>query len=331
MLDGVSGSEDEVRDYIIERAKKHSDDVIVDTMGNVIVFKKGDVVPKEKLVLCAHMDEIGLIVTSFTDDGYLKVAYVGGIDGRVILGKAVRVGENKIQGVIGCKAIHLVKPKDRAVPVGIEDMYIDIGVKSRSEAEKLVSLGDAIAFDEDVREFGDGFIKAKAIDDRFGCAVLLELIESKLPVDCTFVFTVQEEVGLRGAFTAAYTTAPDIAIAVEGTTAADLPSVSANKKVCKLGAGPVIPFMDAGTIYNKEVQKVLQGIADRNDIPWQTKTYISGGTDGAAFQRSRGGVKSVGVAAPIRNLHSPACVGKISDMEDVQRLIWLFLEEMSSR
>jgi len=329
MLSGVSGYEDEVRDYIIENAKKHTNDITTDSMGNVIVFKKGNITPKEKLVLCAHMDEIGLVVTNIADDGYLRVAFVGGIDRRVILGKAVKVGKNKVAGVIGCKAIHLVKQKEREKPMDIDDMYIDIGASSKQEAEELVSLGDPIEFDENVVEFGDGFIKAKAIDDRFGCAVLLELIKSKLPIDCTFVFTVQEEVGLRGAFAAAYSTAPDIAIAVEGTTAADLPSVSANKKVCKLGDGPVIPFMDAGTIYNKEVQKVLHDIAERNGISWQTKTYISGGTDGAAFQKSRAGVKVVGIAAPIRNLHSPTCVGKISDMEDVQKLIWLFLEEMS--
>jgi len=328
-LGGISGCEDEVRDYIVDRAEKHTDDITIDPMGNVIVFKKGDVTPKEKLVLCAHMDEIGLIVTSLTDDGYLKVAKVGGIDNRVILGKAVLIGKKKVQGVIGCKAIHLVKMKDRERPMDIDEMYVDIGAKTRDEAAELVSVGDAIVFDEDAREFGDGFLKAKAIDDRFGCAVLLELIESKLPVDCTFVFTVQEEVGLRGAFTVAYKTAPDIAIIVEGTTAADLPSVSEGKKVCKLGNGPVIPFMDGGTIYNKEVQKVLTDIAERNNIPWQTKTFVSGGTDGAAFQRSRGGIKAVGIAAPIRNLHSPACVGKISDMENVQKLIWLYLEEMS--
>ena len=329
VLGGISGCEDEVSDYIVKRAKKYADELTIDPMGNIIVFKKGKVTPNEKIALCAHMDEIGLIVTSITDDGYLKVAKVGGIDNRVILGKAVLVGKNKIQGVIGCKAIHLVKPKDRERPMEADEMYVDIGAKDREEAVELVSLGDAIVFDEDVREFGDGFIKAKAIDDRFGCAILLELIESALPIDCTFVFSVQEEVGLRGAFTAAYKTAPDIAIIVEGTTAADLPSAPESKRVCKVGGGPVIPFMDGGTIYNKEVQKIVTDIAEKNNISWQTKTYISGGTDGAAFQRSRAGVKVVGIAAPIRNLHSPACVGKISDMEDVQKLIGLYLEELS--
>jgi len=327
-LSGVSGSEDEVREYIVNRVKKHTGDVFIDALGNVIVFKKGAKAPENKLVLCAHMDEVGVIVTSFTDDGYLKFAQAGSFDKRVVLGKAVQIGKDKIRGIIGCKAIHLTKEKDRDKPVEYEDMYIDIGVNSKSEAEKLVSLGDTGAFDEDIREFGNGSIKAKAIDDRFGCAVLLELIESELPVDCTFAFTVQEEVGLRGAYTAAYKTAPDIALIIEGTTAADLPSVSESKKVCKLGQGAVIPFMDNGAIYNKEIRGILTNLADKNEIPWQTKTYIAGGTDGAAFQKSRSGVKAAGIAAPIRNLHSPACVGRLSDMEAVQKLVWLFLKHM---
>jgi len=328
MLNGVSGNEDEAREYILSRVRKHSDDVTVDAMGNVIVNAKGKKAPKQKLALCAHIDEVGIIVTSITDDGYLRFAAAGSLDGRVILGKAVSIGRNKVPGVIGCKAIHLTKEKDREKPMEFDEMYVDIGVKSRKEAEKLVSLGDTGAFVEECREFGDGFFKAKAIDDRFGCAVLIELIESELPVDCTFVFSVQEEVGLRGAFTAAYETNPDIALIVEGTTAADLPSVAENKKVCKLGNGPVLPFMDSGTIYNKEVRGLLEKIADENGIPWQTKTFIAGATDGAAFQRTCSGIKAAGIAAPIRNLHSPANVGKISDMENVYKLIWLFLERM---
>jgi len=328
LLNGVSGSEDEVRDYIISRVKKHADDFTTDALGNLIVSKKGEKTPDKQIVLCAHMDEVGIIITSITDDGYLKFAKAGSIDGRVMLGKTVRIGKKKVQGIIGCKAIHLVKMKDREKPMNSEDMYIDIGVQNRKEAEKLISPGDAGAFDEDVKEFGAGYIKAKAIDDRFGCALLIELIESKLPIDCTFAFTVQEEVGLRGAYTAAYSTKPDIALIIEGTTAADLPSVPENKKVCKVGDGPVIPFMDNATIYNKEIHGILTDLADKNNIPWQTKTYIAGGTDASAFQRTRSGIKTAGIAAPIRNLHSPACVGKISDMEAVLKLVVKFLEKM---
>jgi len=326
-LNGVSGNEDEVRDHIITEVKKHTDEIKTDAMGNLIVFKKGKKTPGKKLVLCAHMDEVGVIVTNITEDGYLKFATGGSIDSRVILGKAITIGKNKVPGIIGCKAIHLVKTKDRENPMEIDDVYIDIGANNKNDAEMLVSPGDSGAFDEEIREFGNGYIKAKAIDDRFGCAVLVELIKTKLPVDCTFVFTVQEEVGLRGAYTAAYGTAPDVAIIVEGTTAADLPSVPENKKVCKVGDGPVIPFMDNGTIYNKEIRGILCSIADRNEIKWQTKTYVAGATDGAAFHKTRSGIKTAGIAAPVRNLHSPSNVGKISDMDDVYKLLWLFLEE----
>ena len=327
-LRGVSGSEDEVREYILSCTKHHADEVITDVMGNVIVYKKGAKSPAKRLVLCAHMDEVGVIITGITDDGYLRFAMGGSIDSRVVVGKTVIIGKHRVLGVIGSKAIHLVKTADREKPVETDDMYIDIGAKSREEAEKQVSLGDAGAFDEEIREFGDGYIKAKAIDDRFGCAVLLELIQSDLPIDCLFALTAQEEVGMRGAYTAAYRAAPDIALIVEGTTAADLPSSPESKKICKVGGGAVIPFMDNATIYNKEIRDILIGVAEKNDIPWQTKTYITGETDGAAFQRTRSGIKTAGIAAPIRNLHSPSCVGKYSDMEAVYKLATLFLEAL---
>lgn len=327
-LSGVSGSEYEARDYIIDRVRAYADDVTTDVMGNVVVFKKGAVTPAKKLMLCAHMDEVGVIVTSVTDDGYLKFAMAGGVDNRVVVGKNTTIGKQRVPGVIGCKAIHFTKGKDREKALETDDMYIDIGARSREEAEKLVSPGDTGAFDAGIREFGDGFIKAKAIDDRFGCAILIELIRSDLPVDCLFAFTVQEEVGTRGAYTAAHRASPDVALIIEATTAADMPSVPVNKKVCRTGGGVVIPFMDGGTIYSRELFGVLTGLADRNDIMWQTKNVVSGGTDAAAIQRSRAGVKTAGIAAPVRNLHSPSCVAKRSDLEAVYRLAALFLEEM---
>ncbi|MCL2126195.1 MAG: M42 family peptidase [Oscillospiraceae bacterium] len=329
-LNGVSGNEGEVRDYIIGRAEKYTDSITVDAMGNLIASKKGAVTPARKVALCAHMDEVGVIITGFTDDGFLKFATVGGIDSRVIIGKAVNIGGSRLFGMIGCKAMHLVKDKEKDKAAEVDDLFIDIGAKSREDAESRVCLGDTGAFDAEIREFGDGFIKAKAIDDRFGCSVLLHLLESDLPIDCTFVFTVQEEVGLRGAYTASYGAAPDIALIVEGTIAADLPSVSGNKRVCKVGCGAVIPFMDGSTIYDRELYNILTGIAGDNDIMWQTKTMVSSGTDAAAFQRSRAGVKTAGIAAPVRNLHSASCVAKVSDLEAVFDLARLFLAKVGA-
>jgi len=329
-LNGVSGDEAEVREYILKCVDGHADEVMTDVMGNVIVFKKGAKTPPKKLMLCAHMDEVGIIVTDITKDGYLKFATVGGIDKRIIVGKAVNIGPTRVFGIIGTKAIHLIKSENRSKSIKIEDMYIDIGANSADEAKALVQLGDTGAFDGGVTEFGNGLLKAKAIDDRFGCAVLLELICTDLPIDCHFVFTVQEEVGLRGALPAAFRVSPDIALLIEATTAADIPSVPNDKKVCKLGGGPVIPFMDGGTIYDRELYNTLTTLADKNGIPWQTKTVIAGSTDGAVIQRSRVGVKTAAIAAPIRNLHSPSCVGAVSDMEAALNLTRLYLQELGA-
>lgn len=327
-LSGVSGDEGEVRDFVVSVASEHADDITTDVMGNVIVFKRGLKTPAKKVMFCAHMDEVGVIVTSITDDGFLKFAMAGMVDTRVIVGKMVFIGRQRVSGVIGCKAIHLLKEKERDKNLEADEMYIDIGVKNREEAEKLVTIGDTGAFDAEIREFGDGFIKAKAIDDRVGCTVLIELIKSELPYDCYFTFSVQEEVGLRGALTAAFRIAPDIALIIEGTSSADIPSVTENNKVCKVGKGAVIPFMDQGTIYDRDLFKLLTGIAEKNEIPWQTKNVIAGTTDAAAFQRSRSGVKTAGIAAPVRNLHSPSCVAKTSDMESVYKLARMFLDEV---
>jgi putative aminopeptidase FrvX len=330
-LNGVSGDEDAVREYILDRITSVADSVTVDIMGNVIALKKGRKTPKKSVMLSAHMDEVGVMVTGFTDDGYVKFACVGGIDRRVIMGKPVYFGKNRLFGVVGNKAIHLVTAEERKKIPALDDMYIDIGASSKSEAEKWLALGETGAFDSTVFEFGDGMLKAKAIDDRVGCAVLIHMLESELPVDCHFVFTVQEEVGTRGAFGAAFRIVPDIALVVEGTTAADLPSVSGVKKICVPGKGVVIPFMDRGTIYNKELYSMLTDVANANNIPWQTKSYIAGGTDASAIQRSRAGVMTAGIATAIRNIHSPSCVASIADMNAMYKLAEKFLVAIGER
>lgn len=330
-LDGVSGTEDKVADYIRERVAPYANGVRTDAMGNLIVFKKGRKTPSKSVMLTAHMDEVGLIVTQITDDGYLRFNEAGGLDRRVLFGKTVYVGENRVFGVVGNKAVHLMKREDRDKIPAIGEMYIDIGAKDRPEASKRVSPGDTAAFDPSITEFGDGYIKAKALDDRAGCALLIGLIESELPVDCTFVFAVQEEVGSRGAFAAAFSVAPDIALIVETATSADLPSAAEGKRVTRLDKGVVIPFMDRGTIYNRELFSVLTGLAEKNGIPWQTKTMIAGGTDAGVVQRSRAGVAAAAVAMPVRSLHSPGSVGCMRDYDAMARLTSLFLEDLGAR
>ncbi len=327
-LDGVTGNEEPVRKYIQERVAPFADEITSDPMGNLIVFKKGKKTPARRVMLAAHMDEVGVIVTDITDGGYLRFACAGGIDRRILPGKEVFVGPQRVYGVIGSKPIHLLKDDERKRVPKVDDMYIDIGAKDKETAEKLVSLGDTGAFDPETVLFGDGFLKAKAIDDRVGCAAMIKLIESDLPFDCWFVFTVQEEVGCRGVLGAAFRLEPEIAVILEGTTAADLPSVKGAKRICSPGKGVVIPFMDRGSIYDRGLYKFATETADKYGIKWQTKSYIAGGTDASAVQRSRAGVKVIGLAAAMRNIHSPACVAAVSDIEDLPRLAGLLLEEL---
>jgi len=328
-LDGVSGREDEVREYILERVMPFADEIRTDAMGNLMVFKKGAAKPKQRVMLAAHMDEVGLIITEITEDGYLRFDAVGGIDRRVLIGKRVFVGSVRTLGVIGSKAIHLTTAEQRKTLPKLSDMYIDIGAKNKAEAEALVQLGDTAAFDDSVIRFGDGFIKAKAIDDRAGCASMLELIESQLPCDCWFAFTVQEEVGCRGAAVAARSIQPDVALILEGTTAADIPGVSGADRVCHLGKGVVIPYMDKGTIYDRELYGMLSRLAEENGLPWQTKSRVAGGTDASAIQRSGAGVRVAAVSVAVRNIHSPASVVKAEECEAQLKLARLFLKEFA--
>jgi len=328
-LSGASGYEDEVRDYILERVMPYADGIVTDTMGNLIISKKGKTNCGRKILFSAHMDEVGLIITGIDDDGFLRFDFIGGVDRRVVIGKRVYIGKDRVHGVIGIKAYHHVdKEEEKSVPKR-DELYIDIGVKSKEEAKELIALGDAAVFDDSVLEFGEGFLKAKAIDDRVGCAAMIKLIESELPFDCNVAFTVQEEVGTRGARIAAARVNPDVAIILEGTTAADLPEVPQSKRICALGEGLVIPFMDKGTVYSRGLYKTVTKLADKNGIQWQTKTMIAGGTDAQAIQRSGNGVDTIAISAPMRNSHSPACIAKISDFVDMPRLALLLLEVLT--
>jgi len=324
-LSGVSGSEDEVRDYILECATHHADRLMTDALGNLIALKKGARSGGPRVMLCAHMDEVGLIITDMDDEGYLRFDAVGGIDRRVLPGKRLYIGSRRVPGVIGCRAVHLAEKKD-APPPQIADMYIDIGASDREQARALVDLGDAVVFDDRISVFGAGFIRAKALDDRVGCAAMLKLMERELPCDVYFAFTTQEEVGVRGATAAAFRVAPEIALVLEGTTAADLPDVGPSQDICRLGGGVVIPFMDKGSIYDRGLFALLTRLADGAKLPWQTKRRIAGGTDAQAIQRSASGTRVAALSCPVRNIHSPAGVAKISDFESMPELACRFLE-----
>ncbi len=330
LINGISGDEDKVRDYIISKISDKCD-YKVDNLGNIIAFKKGRKTPENKVLLSAHMDEVGLIVKYINDDGSLKVDSVGGVDPRVVFGRQVTVGRNNTVGVIGGVAIHNLSSDEKEKAVPFDKLTVDIGAESRSDAEKIVTLGDSVYFKSDFIEFGEGFIKAMAIDDRFGCALMLELIESYLEYDTYFTFVVQEEIGLRGATAASYTVNPDYAIVIEATTAADIPLSEGEKSVCKCGDGPVISFMDRSTIYNKELYNLAFVTAKEQGIPCQTKTMIAGGNDAGAIHISRGGVKTISVSVPCRYIHSPSCVANKDDMLNSLTLVKALLNKLHNR
>lgn len=327
MLNGTSGDEKAVRDFIISRLPDDCD-YIVDPLGNLIVNKKGETEPKNKVALFAHMDEVGFIVTYITEDGFVNVANVGGIDNSALFGKKLTI--NGQVGVAGAKAIHQCSSDEAKKIPEITDVSVDFGFESKEEAEKYISLGDFGYFKSDFVEFGSDMIKSKALDDRLGCGIMLELLQEKSKINYTCVFTVQEEIGTRGATVSAYTVKPDYAIVIETTTASDIPDTPENKKVCKVGKGAVVSFMDRGTIYNKDLYKKAREIADKNGIANQTKTVVAGGNDASAIHKSAGGIKTVAVSLPCRYIHSSASVGSKADMESVKALTKALLEEFAN-
>lgn len=327
-LAGVSGAEDAVRNYIIEQIKGHCD-YSIDPLGSVIADKKGKQRAKRKLLLSAHMDEVGFIITGVNDAGLLLFHEVGGIDARVVLGRSVLVGPEELVGVIGTKAMHMQSAEERETAVPMDSLYIDIGAKDKEEALAKVSPGDRATFRPVYKPFGNGLLRGKALDDRIGCAIMLDLIQGELEYDTTFTFVVQEEVGLRGARAASYTVNPDVALVLEATTAADLPGVEDEKKVCALGKGPVVSFMDRSTVYDRGLYNRAFALAKEHGIPCQTKTMIAGGNDAGAIHVARGGVRTLAVSAPCRYIHSPVCVVNEQDITAMAALTRLLAEELA--
>lgn len=330
-LNGVSGDEGEVRDFIRAQAEPYADSIRTDALGNLIVFKKGQKSSGNYLLLAAHMDEVGLIVTHITEEGFLKFDFVGGVDQRVAIGKPVVLGKDRVPGIISLKAIHLTQKEELKKVPRIQQLYIDIGANSREEAEKKVPLGTCGSFVSRAEMFGDGFFKARAIDDRIGCAIMLELLKEELPLDVTFAFTAQEEVGTRGAFGAAFSVISQVALVLETTTAADLPGVDGRRRVCAPGKGPVISYMDGGTIYDRDLYEDLRRLAQENHIPWQTKEYISGSNDSHAIQRTKKGVRVAAMSAATRYLHAPSSVASVADFENMLKLTRLFLADRAEQ
>ncbi len=326
-LPGVSGDEGKVRSYIFEKVKDACDEIYTDSIGNLICLNRGRGQTGKKVMVCAHMDEVGFIASRITDDGFIKFKCVGGIDARVLVSKKVRIGDKQISGVIGAKAIHLQKKSEREKVPEIEDLYIDIGAKNKEEAERHVSVGDYCVFDSEYTEFGDGLIKAKALDDRVGCSCLISLAEERFDFDLYLVFTVQEEVGLRGAKVAAERIRPDMAIVLEGTTCSDVFGTEEKDYSTVLGGGAALSLLDRSTYYDRDLTNALYDTAKKNHIAVQFKQTASGGNDAGAIHTAAGGVKTAAISVPARYIHSPSSVIKKSDLMAVKTLIHTFLKE----
>ena len=327
LLCGTSGREKKVREYIISRidgkCEWHED-----ALGNIIAFKKGKNQASHKIMLDAHTDEVGVIVTFITSDGMLKFSPVGGIDTKVLLARQI-IFDNGITGVVGIKPIHLSKGDERTKIPDADSLYIDIGAASEEEAKKLIKIGETGVFLSDFVEFGDNRIKGKALDDRVGCAILIDMINSELNYDAYFSFSVQEEIGLRGAMTSAYGIDPEYAIVLETTTAADLIDVPDHKKVCRLGEGAAVSFMDRSTLYNKDLFDTAFRLAEEKGIKVQPKTVIAGGNNAGSIHKTRAGIKTITINTPCRYLHSPSCVCDKRDIESQRQLAEALLDEFA--
>ncbi|MFD3158670.1 M42 family metallopeptidase [Haloimpatiens sp. FM7330] len=322
---GPSGYEGDVRRIIKEEIKDYVDEIKIDVMGNIIAHKKGK---GKKVVVDAHMDEVGFIITGYNEDGTLKFSALGGINAKIIPSKVVLIGEDKIPGVIGLKPIHLQSKDERKKAISYDECCIDIGSNNKNQTKKLVALGEYAIFDTKFSYYGEGMIKGKAFDDRMGCAVLIEILKENYNCDLYGVFNVQEEVGERGAFVSAYNIQPDIGIALEGTICADMPGVPKYLRATEIGKGPAISIMDRTSIFDSDITKDIIKAAEENNILYQKRRAIAGGNDAGAIHTVGNGAKVATVSVPCRYIHSSISSTSLDDYENTVKLMKEYLKTL---
>jgi len=329
---GVTGREEEVRTLLITLLKPYADQVVVDKLENVIALKKGKKATP-KVMLAAHMDEIGLMVKTITKEGFLQFAKMGGIDDRILNAQKVIVYTNNgpLHGIVGSKPPHIQKEEERKKIISYDELFIDIGAENREDAAKRgVKVGDPVGFDAKYAKIDEDKVIGKAFDDRAGCVVMVETLRLLEKTDCTIyaVGTVQEEVGLRGAVTAAFSIEPDIGIALDVTVAGDVPGVREFDTTVKMGKGPALTVTDSGLITHPKVLRLLLETATENKIPYQLETGLMGTTDAARIAMTRQGVPSGTVSIATRYIHSPWGMLSLKDVEDAAKLTAAAIERI---
>ncbi|MCD4686444.1 MAG: M20/M25/M40 family metallo-hydrolase [Anaerolineae bacterium] len=329
---GISDAEDAVRNIIARHIHQHVNELQIDAMGNLCALKRRTGAVPPRVMAAAHMDEVGLMVTGYDTDGAIRFVAVGGIDARILPGLRVRVGPQHVPGVVLWPPPHINKNNDT---VPIDRLRIDIGVTTREAAKRVAEPGDLIAFDSSFVELGPT-VRGKAFDDRASCTNLIRLLQGDpFPFDLHAVFTVQEEVGLRGAIIAANRVQPDMAFVMECTACHDLPPTDPDAPdqttITRMGAGPAISVADRRTISDPRLVQFLVQVADAEGLPHQFRSpQHAGGTDAGSIHVSGTGVPSVTVSTPCRYLHGPNLIMHLEDWENQARLLraaWMKLDE----
>lgn len=326
---GVSGHEQAVRQFIYEAVKPCVDEIQVDSLGNLITVKRGRGQDRLKVMVAAHMDEVGLMITGHKGNGGLNFRPVGGLLPQMLAGKRVQVGPDRVAGIIGIKPIHLEKRVAARQVVGMDDLFIDVGASSKEEAQDIAKIGQVAAFSTPFSNLGPTLL-GKAFDDRAGCAALIELVRGEpFSFDLYAVFTVQEEVGLRGARVAAFAIEPDAAVVLDCTPADDMPKKQDVSPNTVLGKGPAIYILGGRTFSDRRLVELMMRAGDQDGIPYQVRQPGRGGTDAGSIQLARDGVAVVSVSVPGRYIHSPAAIIHREDFDNTSRLVRAALSRLT--
>lgn len=327
---GVPGFEQRIRELVLREVRPLVDEIEVDNLGNVLAIKRGR--ERKRVMVAAHMDEIGFIVNHIDEDGFLRFLPLGGFDPKTLTSQRVIVhGDRDLIGVMGSKPIHLMKPEERTKQVPLTDYFIDLGMP-KSEVEKYISVGDPISRERALIELGE-CVNSKSLDNRVSVFILLQALrqlqDTEVPYDIYAVFTVQEEVGLRGAISSAHLIDPDFGFGLDVTIAFDVPGAQAHEAVTRLGKGAGIKIMDGTVISDYRMVNYLKQLAEKHDIDWQPELLPAGGTDTAGVQRSgKKGAIAGAISIPLRHIHQTIEMAHKRDIKQCIDLLSAGLAEL---